>query len=114
MQAARHWRRRRFFKRRVRQRSRSGHCGPAIGALRPARHRVYRCATREGYDGPAPPNRIINEAANASATAALYPNIEHVVVPNEGASPLANLDRKFFLLDRPVRGLCSTGWAQQL
>ena len=39
--------------------------------------------------------------ANAAATAALYPNIEHVVVHNEGRSPLADLDRQFFLLDRP-------------
>ena len=86
----------------------------AARLLAPSGRRViaFTGVPREGYDGPAPPNRIINEAANASATAALYPNIEHVVVPNEGASPLSNLDRKFFLLDRPVRGLCSTGWAR--
>jgi asparagine synthase (glutamine-hydrolysing) len=67
---------------------------------------------REGYDGPAPPNGIIDERDNAAATAALHPNIEHVVVPNEGCSPLADLDRIFFLFDRPVRRLCATGWAK--
>ena len=58
--------------------------------------------------------RIIDEAPYAAATAALYPNIEHVVVPNEGRSPLADLDRKFFLFDRPCRGICATGWAHSM
>jgi asparagine synthase (glutamine-hydrolysing) len=69
---------------------------------------------RKGYDGPAPSTRIIDEGAYAAATAALYSNIEHVVVPNEGRSPLADLDRRFFLLDRPTRGICATGWSHSL
>jgi asparagine synthase (glutamine-hydrolysing) len=56
---------------------------------------------REGYDGPAPRNRIIDEGINAAATAALYPNIEHVLVRNEGRSPLEDLDREFLLRERP-------------
>ena len=59
-------------------------------------------------------NCIIDEGAYAAATAALYPNIEHVLVRNEGHSPLADLDRRFFLLDRPFRGICATGWANSL
>src|SRR5262249_31672853 len=27
-----------------------------------------------------------------------------------GSSPLADLDRRFFLMDRPIRSICSTGW----
>ena len=46
MQAARHWGRRRLFKRRLRQWSRGGDCGAAAGAVRPAGHRLYRCAAR--------------------------------------------------------------------
>jgi len=86
----------------------------AARLLAPSGRRViaFTGVPREGYDGPAPPNRIIDEGANAAATAALYPNIEHVVVRNEGCSPLADLDRMFFLFDRPVRGLCATGWAK--
>src|SRR5229473_1938540 len=86
----------------------------AARLLAPSGRRViaFTGVPREGYDGPAPPNRIIDERANAAATAALYPNIEHVVVRNEGCSPLADLDRMFFLFDRPVRGLCATGWAK--
>src|SRR5262249_11632868 len=72
---------------------------------------AFTDAPREGYNGPARPKRIIDEGPYAAATAALYPNVEHVVVRNEGRSPLADLDRKFFLLDRPVRGICATGWS---
>jgi asparagine synthase (glutamine-hydrolysing) len=65
---------------------------------------------REGYDGGGPRGRILDEGPNAAATAALYPNIEHVLVRNKGSSPLADLDRRFFLMNRPIRGICSTGW----
>src|SRR5262249_7429343 len=84
--------------------------------LAPSGRRViaFTGVPRDGYDGPVPRNGIIDEAANAAATAALYPNIEHVVVCNEGRSPLADLDRRFFFLDRPFRGICATGWANSL
>jgi asparagine synthase (glutamine-hydrolysing) len=86
----------------------------AARLLAPSGRRViaFTGVPREGYDGPAPPNRIIDETSNAAATAALYPNIEHVVVRNEGCSPLAELDRAFFLYDRPVRGICGTAWGK--
>lgn len=84
----------------------------AARLLAPTGRRViaFTGVPRDGYDGPAPPNRIIDERANAAATAALYPNVEHVVVPNKGHSPLADLDRRFFLFDRPVRGICAAAW----
>lgn len=66
---------------------------------------------RVGYDGPAPRNRIVDEGRLAAATAALYPNIEHILVPNEGRSPLADLDRFFNLVDRPMLNICSTAWS---
>jgi asparagine synthase (glutamine-hydrolysing) len=66
---------------------------------------------REGYVGPPPTNGIIDEWPNAAATAALYPNIEQVLVRNQGRSPLADLDRRFYLYDRPIRGICATGWS---
>ena len=66
---------------------------------------------RKGYDGLTPLNRIADEGPYAAATAALYPNIEHVLVHNESRSPLADLDRNFFLLDRPKLGLCDSSWA---
>jgi asparagine synthase (glutamine-hydrolysing) len=88
----------------------------AARLLAPSGRRViaFTCVPREGYDGPAPRNAIIDEGPGAAATAALYSNIEHVVVRNEGHSPLANLDRIFFLLDRPANNLSVGGWAHSL
>ena len=88
----------------------------AARLLAPSERRViaFTGVPREGYNGPVPRNRIIDEASYAAATAALYPNIEHVLVPNEGRSPLADLDRRFFLFDRPFRGICATGWAHSM
>ena len=85
----------------------------AARLLAPSGRRViaFTGVPREGYDGPAPRTGIIDEGPHAAATAALYPNIEHVLVRNEGRSPLADLDRRFFLLERPVRGICATGWS---
>ena len=34
------------------------------------------------------------------------------MVPNEGRSPLADLDLAFFLAERPIRGLSAAGWAK--
>src|SRR5262249_35851649 len=64
---------------------------------------------RKGYDGPAPRNRIVDEGPYAAATAALYPNIEHVLVRGEGFTPLDGLDRTFFLFERPILGLSGSG-----
>jgi asparagine synthase (glutamine-hydrolysing) len=85
----------------------------AARLLAPSGRRViaFTGVPREGYDGPTPRNRIINEGPYAAATAALYPNIEHVLVPNEGGSPLSELDRYFFLFDQPANALGATAWA---
>src|SRR5262249_53199126 len=69
---------------------------------------------REGYDGPAPRNRIVDEGFHAAATAALYPNIEHVVVRNEGRSPLEDLDREFLLCERPPMALLGAAWRHSM
>ena len=69
---------------------------------------------RDGYDGPAPRNRIIDEGPLAAATAALYPNIEHVLVRNQGRSPLEDLDRNFFLFERPLIDLTGAGWTNSM
>jgi asparagine synthase (glutamine-hydrolysing) len=88
----------------------------AARLLAPSGRRViaFTGVPRDGYDGPALPNAIIDERLNAAATAALYPNVEHILVHNEGRSPLADLDRLFFLLDRPFSGICASGWIYSL
>jgi asparagine synthase (glutamine-hydrolysing) len=85
----------------------------AARLLEPTGGRViaFTGVPRQGYSGATPRNRIIDEGPYAAATAALYPNIEHVLVPNEGRSPLADLDRDFFLYDRPLLSLCGQAWS---
>ena len=56
---------------------------------------------------------IPDEGPHAAAVAALYPNVDHVLVHYSG-SPLANLDRHFFLHERPILNLCNAVWAHQI
>ena len=61
-----------------------------------------------------PRNRIVDEGPYARATAALYPNVEHVLIRTDARSPLDDLDRSFFLLDRPVLNICNIGWTNAI
>jgi asparagine synthase (glutamine-hydrolysing) len=84
----------------------------AARLLAPANRRIvaFTAVPRQGYDGPVPRHRIGDEGPNAAATAALYPNVEHVLIRGEGRSPLDDLDRGFFLYDAPVPSLSNVGW----
>jgi asparagine synthase (glutamine-hydrolysing) len=71
---------------------------------------AFTSAPREGYDGPAPAGSLADESQIAAATTAMYPNIEHVILRPDGGSPLDQLDRLFFLFDRPVVNACNEMW----
>jgi asparagine synthase (glutamine-hydrolysing) len=71
---------------------------------------AFTAVPRAGYDGPVPRNRFVDEGPHAAATAAMYPNMEHVLVRSENRSPLDDLDRAFLLSDRPALNACNTGW----
>jgi len=88
----------------------------AARLLAPSGRRVvaFTAVPREGYDGPAPRNRILDEGPYAAATAARYPNMEHVLIRSHGRSPLDDLDRSFFLFDRPVLNICNNVWANSI
>jgi len=88
----------------------------AARLLAPSGRRLFAFTglPRDGYDGPAPRNRIIDEGPLAAATAALYPNIEHVLVRNQGRSPLEDLDRNFFLFERPSIDVAGAGWTNSM
>lgn len=75
---------------------------------------AFTAVPREGYAGPAPRGRIIDEGPAAASIAALYPNMEHVIVRNEGRSPIDQLDRSFFLYDEPIYNLDILGWPQKI
>ena len=88
----------------------------AARLLAPSGRRVvaFTAVPREGYDGPAPRNRIVDEGPYAAATAAQYPNMEHVLIRSHDRSPLDDLDRSFFLFDRPVLNICNHVWANSI
>lgn len=55
-------------------------------------------------------HRIGDEGPAAARVAALYPNIDHVLVRTHGRSPMENLARAQFLCDRPATNPCNQVW----
>src|SRR5712692_2995487 len=83
----------------------------AARLLAPSGRRVvaFTAVPRAGYDGPAPRNRFNDEGPHAAATAAMHPNMEHVLV-RPARKLLDDLDRSLFLYDRPMLNLCNAEW----
>lgn len=71
---------------------------------------AYTAVPAKGSRTFVPHGRFGDEAALAATTAALHPHIEHVLVETPGRSPLDDLDRHFFLNDRPRLNLCNALW----
>jgi asparagine synthase (glutamine-hydrolysing) len=75
---------------------------------------AFTSVPRQGYDGAGPKNRFSDEGPLASATAKLYPNVEHVVVRTGDRTPLDGLDRNFLLYDRPILNACNHVWIDEI
>jgi asparagine synthase (glutamine-hydrolysing) len=71
---------------------------------------AFTAVPREGYDGPVPERRIGDEGPLAAATAALYPNIDHVLVRGTADAVNQNWDQSFYLLERPLLNPCNDRW----
>ena len=71
---------------------------------------AFTSVPREGYAGKDPKGRFGDEGPLAAATAALYPNMEHVLVRPGPERILDGLDRAFFLHDRPILNACNQRW----
>jgi asparagine synthase (glutamine-hydrolysing) len=71
---------------------------------------AFTSVPRDGYTEPEIRNRIADEGPLAAATAALYPNVEHVLIRAGDVSPLEGIDRNFYLFDRPMLNLCNWTW----
>ncbi|HYJ30357.1 MAG TPA: asparagine synthase-related protein, partial [Allosphingosinicella sp.] len=71
---------------------------------------AFTATPRAGFSGPVPPNRVADEGPLAAATAAAFDNVDHVLVPGTGRSPLAGFDRNLFLFQRPVRNPANSVW----
>jgi asparagine synthase (glutamine-hydrolysing) len=83
-------------------------------AERGGRVHAFTSVPRVGYVDTARKPRLIDEGPLAAATAAMYPNIEHVLIRTNGRSPLQNLDRNFFLYERPPVNLCNMVWGDAI
>jgi asparagine synthase (glutamine-hydrolysing) len=75
---------------------------------------AFTAVPHAGYDLPVPKYKIGDEGPLAALTAAMYPNIEHVLVRSGHRSPLDELDRSFFLYDRPLLNICNNVWGSAI
>lgn len=75
---------------------------------------AYTAVPRRGFDGPLPKGVLASEADRAAATAALYPNIEHVIVENGEQAPLDLMQRSFAYQQQPVANPCNNVWASSI
>lgn len=67
-------------------------------------------APRDGYSGRGVRGAFVDESALAARVAAFHANIEHRIIRAGAASPLDDLDRYFFLYERPFLNLCNGVW----
>jgi asparagine synthase (glutamine-hydrolysing) len=83
----------------------------AARLLAPTGGRVtgFTSVPREGYRGGIA-NAISDEGPLAAAVASLYPNMGHVLIRSGASSPLAGLDRYFYLYERPMLNLSNGVW----
>ncbi len=84
----------------------------AARLLGPAGGRVSAITSvpREGYREPPARDWYIDEGPLAASVAALHSNIEHVLIRFAAVSPLEDIERSFFLYDRPLVNPCNHVW----
>jgi asparagine synthase (glutamine-hydrolysing) len=72
---------------------------------------AFTSAPPPGFDSAAVRGGLADESALAAATAALYPNMEHVLVRSDvGRTVLDDIDRDFFLFERPLVNVDVQSW----
>lgn len=87
----------------------------AARLIAPGRVTAYTSTVRPGYEDPfIERQRIADEWPLASATARLYPNVDHVRVVNDGTSPIETLGAGFEFMDRPILNPCNHVWMHQI
>ncbi|MBI3676005.1 MAG: asparagine synthetase B [Proteobacteria bacterium] len=84
----------------------------AAQLMRPSDGKVvaFTSVPREGYDTSGVTDRLGDEGPLSAATAAMHPNMEHVFIRAGSRSPLQDLDRYFYLFERPMLNLCNGSW----
>ncbi|HEX9932207.1 MAG TPA: asparagine synthetase B, partial [Allosphingosinicella sp.] len=71
---------------------------------------AFTSAPPLGFSAPATAGALADEGPLAAATAALYPNMEHVLVRPEDRTVLDDADRDFFLFERPLVNVDVQSW----
>lgn len=67
-------------------------------------------APRAGFDGPPPRGRINDESGVAAITAALYPNMDHVVLRPAGTPAFSLLKTSIEAAQHPLGHVCNNVW----
>ncbi len=75
---------------------------------------AFTAVPRNDYGEPDRRNCFNDEGPLAGATAEMYPNIEHILIRSGHLSPIAGLDRSFFLCERPILNPCNWVWARAI
>ncbi|GGB49848.1 asparagine synthetase B [Tistrella bauzanensis] len=83
-------------------------------AARNGRVTAYTSVPRPGFQGKVARGRYADEGPLAASVAALYPNINHVLVPSIGTSPLKRIDFGFQFCDRPILNPCNHVWMNRI
>ena len=83
-------------------------------AERGGRVTAFTSSPRAGFVLPGTPGQVEDETELAAATAALYPNMDHVVLRNDGRDLTAGLDRGFHLSERPALNICNARWMDHI
>jgi asparagine synthase (glutamine-hydrolysing) len=71
---------------------------------------AFTAAPRADYTVGKTTKWLVDECPLAAATAAMYPNVEHVLIRSGHRSPLEGLDRAVYLYDRPPLNPCNEVW----
>lgn len=85
-----------------------------LQATRNRRVVAFTSAPRIGYDNRGAKNTFGDESQHAAAVAALYDNLDHVVIRPDGRTPLADLEANIRLYDKPVLNPCNAMWMAQI
>jgi asparagine synthase (glutamine-hydrolysing) len=75
---------------------------------------AFTAVPRQGYDRPGWQGRPGDEGPLAAATAAMHPNMHHVLIRPGDRTPLDDLDRIFLFFGGPVFNLCNMVWASAI
>ena len=88
--------------------------GTAARLFNPGKVVALTAVPRADFDGPVPHGRLANEGALAATTSRLHPNVTHIEISPEGASPLEALDREHYFQQQPIANLCNATWGRRI